>query len=74
VNVPVTVDTMVSLLLRAHEQTHIIRIKLMRRINYKTAYISEKIRPPVMREWAQHLIQQQPYFKHGISLTPDYLH
>jgi hypothetical protein len=68
-NAPVELDTMVSVLPRTHYQTHTTEIKLMRRMNYRTPYIYETIRPAAVHERAEQLIQQPLYIQHGITDT-----
>jgi hypothetical protein len=41
-------------------------------MNHKTPYIFETIRPAVVHDWTEHLIQQPLYVQHEITMTPDY--
>lgn len=73
VNVPVSVDTTVSQLPRAYDDTHIVHLKLAKRIEYQRNYAHGNVRPHVVWEAAQFLKDQPLYREHGIHLSENWL-
>ncbi|CAF4386960.1 unnamed protein product, partial [Adineta steineri] len=61
VNVPMNVDTNVSILPRSFSDTYTIQLKLMRQMKNKNAFMYETIRPKVVHTAVKYLVQQELY-------------
>ena len=73
VNVPMNVDTNVSVLPRSFSNTHTIQLKLMRQMKNKNAFMYETIRPKVVHTAVRYLVEQQLYKDEGIVISHDWL-
>ena len=73
VNVPMNVDTNVSILPRSFSDTHTIQLKLMRQMKNKNAFMYETIRPKVVHTAVKYLVQQELYKDEGIVISHDWL-
>ena len=73
VNVPMNVDTNVSVLPRSFSDTHTIQLKLMRQMKNKNAFMYETIRPKVVRTAVKYLVEQELYKDEGIVISHDWL-
>ena len=73
VNVPVSVDSMVSILPRQMSDTQTIQIKLFRRMMYKDPYIYETVRPEVIYNAVKFLCETPLYKQHNITVSPEWL-
>ncbi|CAF4200242.1 unnamed protein product, partial [Adineta steineri] len=61
VNVPMNVDTNVSILPRSFSDTYTIQLKLMRQMKNKNAFMYETIRPKVVHTAVKYLVEQELY-------------
>ena len=73
VNVPMNVDTNVSVLPRSFSDTHTIQLKLMRQMKNKNAFMYETIRPKVVHTAVKYLVEQELYKDEGIVISHDWL-
>ena len=73
VNVPMNVDTNVSVLPRSFSDTHTIQLKLMRQMKNKNAFMYETVRPKVMHTAVKYLVEQELYKDEGIVISHDWL-
>ncbi|CAF3286262.1 unnamed protein product [Rotaria sp. Silwood2] len=73
VNVPMNVDTNVSVLPRKFSDTHTIQLKLMRQMKNKNAFMYETIRPKVVHTAVRYLVEQELYKGEGIIISDDWL-
>ena len=73
VNVPMNVDTNVSILPRSFSDTHTIQLKLMRQMKNKNAFMYETIRPKVVHTAVKYLVEQELYKDEGIVISHDWL-
>ena len=73
VNVPMNVDTNVSVLPRSFSDTHTIQLKLMRQMKNKNAFIYETVRPKVVHTAVKYLVEQELYKDEGIVISHDWL-
>ncbi|VDN22144.1 unnamed protein product [Gongylonema pulchrum] len=73
VNIPVSVDTTVSLLPRAATDTHVVHVRIARRMEYRGNYISGNVRPRRVWEAALYLCQQSLYRSHNIDISDNWL-
>ncbi|CAF4541376.1 unnamed protein product, partial [Rotaria sp. Silwood2] len=73
VNVPMNVDTNVSVLPRSFSDTHTIQLKLMRQMKNKNAFMYETIRPKVVHSAVKYLVEQELYKDEGIVISHDWL-
>ncbi|CAF1458321.1 unnamed protein product [Rotaria sp. Silwood1] len=73
VNVPMNVDTNVSVLPRKFSDTHTIQLKLMRQMKNKNAFMYETIRPKVVHTAVKYLVEQELYKGEGIIISDDWL-
>jgi hypothetical protein len=73
VNVPMNVDTNVSVLPRSFSDTHTIQLKLMRQMKNKNAFMYETIRPKVVHTAIKYLVEQELYKDEGIVISHDWL-
>ena len=73
VNVPMNVDTNVSVLPRSFSDTYTIQLKLMRQMKNKNAFMYETIRPKVVHTAVKYLIEQELYKDEGIVISHDWL-
>ena len=71
VNVPMNVDTNVSILHRTFSDTQIIQLKLMRQMKNKNAFMYETIRPKVVHTAVKYLVEQELYKNEGIVISND---
>ncbi len=69
VNVPINMDTSISVLPRMFDQTFTIQLMLKRMIKHKSHFIYESVRPAVCYEAAKYLIQQPLYKSEGVILS-----
>jgi len=73
VNVPVSVDEMISVLPREFQDTQLIQIKFMRKMGFKKVYIHELVRPKVIINAINYLIKQPLYIENNITISNDWL-
>ena len=73
VNVPMNVDTNVSILPRTFSDTRTIQLKLMRQMKNKNAFMYETIRPKVVHTAVKYLVEQELYKDEGIVISNDWL-
>ena len=74
VNVPVDVSSCVYNLPRNIDDTETVPIKLKRKLQYKTAVLSENVRPVVVVHALQWLLQHGSLYKDlGIKIDPEWL-
>ncbi|CAF2041908.1 unnamed protein product, partial [Rotaria magnacalcarata] len=73
VNVPMNVDTNVSILPRSFSDTHTIQLKIMRQMKNKNAFMYEIIRPKVVHTAIKYLIRQELYKDEGIVISNDWI-
>ncbi|CAF4391999.1 unnamed protein product [Rotaria socialis] len=73
VNVPMNVDTNVSILPRSFSDTHTIQLKLMRQMKNKNAFMYETIRPKVVHTAVKYLVEQALYKDEGIVISHDWI-
>ena len=73
VNVPMNIDTNVSILPRKFSDTHTIQLKLMRQMKNKNAFMYETIRPKVVHTAVKYLVEQELYKGEGIIISDDWL-
>jgi hypothetical protein len=73
VNVPMNVDTNVSVLPRSFSDTHTIQLKLMRQMKNKNVFMYETIRPKVVHTAIKYLVEQELYKDEGIVISHDWL-
>ena len=73
VNVPVSVDKMISILPRQMNETQTIQIKLMRMMKFKTPYLYENVRPRLIYEAIMFLKETDLYKKHNIEISENWL-
>ncbi|CAF4968245.1 unnamed protein product [Rotaria sp. Silwood1] len=73
VNVPMNVDTNVSILRRTFSDTQTIQLKLMRQMKNKNAFMYETIRPKVVHTAVKYLVEQELYKDEGIVISNDWL-
>ena len=73
VNVPMNVDTNVSILPRSFSDTHTIQLKLMRQMKNKNAFMYETIRPKVVHTTVKYLVEQALYKDDGIVMSNDWI-
>ncbi|CAF1405512.1 unnamed protein product [Rotaria sordida] len=73
VNVPMNVDTNVSILPRSFSDTHTIQLKLMRQMKNKNAFMYETIRPKVVHTAIKYLVEQELYKDEGIVISNNWL-
>ena len=73
VNVPVNVDTNVSILPRTFSDTQTIQLKLMRQMKNKNAFMYQAIRPKVVHIAVKYLVEQELYKDEGIVISNDWL-
>ncbi|CAF1941174.1 unnamed protein product [Rotaria magnacalcarata] len=73
VNVPMNVDTNVSILPRSFSDTHTIQLKLMRQMKNKNAFMYETIRPKIVHTAVKYLVEQELYKDEGIVISHDWI-
>ena len=73
VNVPMNVDTNVSVLPRGFSDTHTIQLKLMRQMKNKNAFMYETIRPKIVHTAVKYLVEQELYKDEGIVISDNWL-
>ncbi|VDN39125.1 unnamed protein product, partial [Gongylonema pulchrum] len=73
VNVPVSVDTTVSLLPRLPTDAHVLHVRVARRMQYKGNYITGNVRPNCIWQAAVYLTAQPLYQSHNIGLSDNWL-
>ena len=73
VNVPMNVDTNVSVLTRSFSHTHTIQLKLMQQMKNKNAFMYETIRPKVVHTAVKYLVEQELYKDEGIVISHNWL-
>ena len=73
VNVPMNVDTNVSVLPRTFSDTQTIQLKLMRQMKNKNAFMYETIRPKVVYTAVKYLVEQELYKDEGIVISTNWL-
>jgi hypothetical protein len=73
VNVPMNVDTNVSVLPRSFSDTYTIQLKLMRQMKNKNAFMYETIRPKAVHTAVKYLVEQELYKDEGIVISHDWL-
>ncbi|VDN18611.1 unnamed protein product [Gongylonema pulchrum] len=73
VNVPVSVDTTVSLLPHLTTDAHVVHVRIARRMQYKGNYITGSVRPNCIWQAAVHLRAQPLYQFHSIALSDNWL-
>ncbi|CAF4125803.1 unnamed protein product, partial [Rotaria sordida] len=73
VNVPMNIDTNVSILPRTFSDTQTIQLKLMRQMKNKNAFMYETIRPKVVHTAVKYLVEQELYKDEGIVISNDWL-
>lgn len=69
VNVPVNIDTNVSVLPRRMDQTFTVELELKRKLQYKSSYVSETVRPAIVWRAAEWAVKQTLYQESCISLS-----
>ena len=73
VNVPVDIDKTLHILPRQFNETKIIQLELMRRMQYKRPYMKENIRPKVIIEALSYLITKSLYIKENILINTNWI-
>ena len=73
VNVPMNVDTNVSILPRSFSDTYTIQLKLMRQMKNKNAFMYETIRPKVVHTAVKYLLGEELYKDEGIVISNEWL-
>ena len=73
VNVPMNVDTNISVLPRSFSDTYTIQLKLMRQMKNKNAFMYETIRPKVVHAAVKYLVEQELYKDEGIVISHNWL-
>ncbi|KAE8739094.1 hypothetical protein FOCC_FOCC015417 [Frankliniella occidentalis] len=69
VNVPVNIDTTVNKLPRALNDTHMIHVRLARKLEYVKNYMSGIVRPKLLFRAAQALVRKPLLIEEGIELS-----
>ena len=73
VNVPIDVNTMVTVLPRMPDDTHTVQLQIVRRMRDQHAYAFDRVRPEVVFRAAQYLMDTPLYQKHNIILSEEWL-
>ena len=68
VNVENDLDICASVLPRSFDQTSTVQVKLMKKMDNKTPYLYETIRPYKVNKAVKHFVEQEAYVTDGISL------
>ncbi|XP_037820089.1 uncharacterized protein LOC119609402 [Lucilia sericata] len=72
VNVPISVNKIVTALPRTFDQAEVIQLHLRRRLEYQHDYMTETIRPARVIEAARYLVTSDLYIKHGITIDSNW--
>lgn len=72
VNIMIEVNTVLDILPRKFNEMNTIQIKLKRHITHKSDYMFETIRPGVICEALNHLINTPLYKKHEIKIDENF--
>ncbi|KAI8116853.1 ATP-dependent DNA helicase PIF1 [Lucilia cuprina] len=72
VNVPISVNEIVTALPRTFDQAEVIQLHLRRRLEYQHDYMTETIRPARVIEAARYLVRSDLYIKHGITIDSNW--
>jgi hypothetical protein len=72
VNVPMKIDRTLNILPRCFDESHIIQIEFMRKMEYKKPYLYETIRPKIVLEAIRYLITQPLYINENITISPEW--
>jgi PIF1-like helicase/Helitron helicase-like domain at N-terminus/Herpesvirus tegument protein, N-terminal conserved region len=73
INVPVSVDTSVSVLPRTFDQTFTIQLMLKRKMSFDHGFACETVRPYVIYAAASYLVTQPLYISQGVTLSSNWL-
>ena len=68
VNVPIKIDKTLNILPRCFDESHIIQIEFMLKMEYKKPYLYETIRPKIVLEAIRYLITQPLYINENITM------
>jgi len=69
VNVPIDVSDTVKVLPREISNSSVIHLALMRRMDYKTPYMFETVRPARIYNACKYLVTTPAYIKEGVTLS-----
>jgi len=72
VNIENDLDICAQVLLRRFDETSTVQVKLMRRMNDKTPYMYEVVRPSKVYKAAKFLVQQPAYINQSVQLSNDW--
>jgi hypothetical protein len=73
VNVPINVDSIATILPRKFNESSVVHLALMRRIEYKRPYMFETIRPVKVYDACQYLVTTPLYVEENIQLCHDWM-
>ena len=74
VNIPIEISDMLTVLPRSFDEMATIQIQLKRKLEHKSNYMFETIRPAKVCEALQYLISTALYRKYEISIDDKYFH
>ena len=74
VNVPVDMDTTVSYIPRAVEDTNMIHVRLARRMQYVSNYMVGNVRPKLLYDAAKKFVQKPLPIEEGIELSTEWVY
>lgn len=69
VNVPIDIDSTVTALPRNVEDSFVIELHIKRKMNYKSDYMCESVRPMLLYKAGQFLEQTPLYKLYGVSIS-----
>lgn len=72
VNVENNLDICAKILPRKFDESSIVHVQLMRRMNYKHPYMYETVRPSKVYEAAKYLIETDLYKSENVILSEDW--
>ncbi|XP_050339187.1 uncharacterized protein LOC126765663 [Bactrocera neohumeralis] len=73
VNIPISVNNVVTSLPRTFDQTHVIQIHLRRRMEYNHDYMTDTIRPAKVMEALRFLVNTPLYREHNIHINENWI-
>lgn len=72
VNVDSNLDMCVKSLPRQYQETSVVELKLMRKMDFKRPYIYDNIRPAKVLEAVRYLINTPLYTEDGVTLSDNW--
>ena len=73
VNVPISVDTSVSVLPRSFDETYTVQIKLKRIMQHKSHFMFENVRPSVIMNAAKYLVNTPLYVEENVIISDTWI-